>query len=100
VKIRTGFISLKIEQFGETFINTMMNLQVYMIFERHIVYIIREGLIFPSVQYLFFILFINIVCVTTCFGRRRPSSGQDAQFLSQQPHYFLPLFLLHWPMLT
>jgi hypothetical protein len=38
--------------------------------------------------------------MTTCFGRRRPSSGQDAQLLSHQPHYFLPLFLLHRPMVT
>jgi hypothetical protein len=59
-----------------------------------------ERFIFPSLQYLLFILFIKIVGVTICFGHRRPSSGQDAQFLSHQPHYFVPLFLLYWPMLT
>jgi hypothetical protein len=53
-----------------------------MIFERHIVFRIIEKLMFPSLQYLFLFCFVKIVCVTTCFGHRRPSSGGDAQFLS------------------
>jgi hypothetical protein len=51
-----------------------------------------ERLIFPFLRYIYiFFCFIKIVCVATCFGHMRPSSGQDAQFLSHQPHYFLPL---------
>jgi hypothetical protein len=37
--------------------------------------LIAERLIFPSLQYLFFVLFFKVVCVTTCFGRRRQSTN-------------------------
>jgi hypothetical protein len=47
---------------------------------------ITQGPILSQINHVYNLpsYFFKIVCLTTCFGRRRASSGQDAQFLSRQ----------------